>query len=299
MKGQALAAAQAQKFFEVHYSILKENGTLERKVQVVPGKDQEDAIDTMKHDWSIEKIDLRKVNIYKIEEKTEPVAGAKAEKPKTESEKQPDEKKAEAPTVESQLPPGTVYPNGTDWNGSNLKPNSFNGRKMSFVCDAKQSVITNKDGVRTLKLVLEVSGTQVAGVQGGMLKYRPQESLKITCEPIQVDALDDKLKKPERQMTLDDATRTKKLEENKQHEAKQSKEKKPNGKAKPEDKPAAPVKVVVPGSALSQGIDSKGNEYFFDRGARQMYAATPDGIVSKVDGPPEPLKQRVSGDKRR
>lgn len=296
--------AQEQKSFDIHFSMLQENGTLARKVQVVPGKNKEDAVDTMKKSLEVEKVDMRKINIYKVElsasklagEKSETVLESKSQPPvkkntfgfgseKSEpgSSKQPETKKAEAEKFVPRKPELAET------------PNSFANRVMSFICDVKQNVITNKDGVRTLKLVLEISGTQVNGVQGGMLKYRPQESLKITCEPIQVDMLDDKTKKPERQMTLDDATRTRKQEEKKEQEAKQAKDKKPDGKAKPEDKPAQPETVTLPGTALSQGVDSKGNQYFFERTTRQMYAVTKTGVVSKVDGPPEPLTQRSGG----
>lgn len=277
---------QTQKSFDIHYSMLQENGTLMRKVQVVPGKDKDDAIDTMKKSLEVENVDMRKINIYKVELSATKLAGDKnetvlesesqppvkkntfgfgSEKPEPGSTKQPETKKTEAKKNEPKKPETAET------------PNDFANRVMSFVCDVKQSVITNKDGVRTLKLVLEVSGTQVNGVQGGMLKYRPQESLKITCEPIQVDVLDDKNKKPEKQVTLDDATRTKKKEEKQEHEAKQAKEKKEKRE------------TILPQAAISQGTDKQGNHYYFDRETRQMYAVTKDGVASKVDGPPEPL----------
>lgn len=291
---------QEQKSFDIHFSMLQENGTLARKVQVVPGKNKEDAVDTMKKSLEVEKVDMRKINIYKVELSAPKLAGDKNETV-LESESQPPVKKntldfgSERPKPGSSKQPDEAKKDKSEKPELAETPSSFASRIMSFVCDVKQNVITNKDGVRTLKLVLEISGTQVNGVQGGMLKYRPQESLKITCEPIQADMLDDKIKKPERQMTLDDATRTRKQEDEKDFRAKQTKEKKTDEKEKPEGKPAQPEPVTLPGTALSQGVDSKGNQYFFERTTRQMYAVTKTGIVSKVDGPPEPLQQVKSG----
>lgn len=281
---------QAQKSFNIHYSILQENGTLARKVQVVPGKDKGDATDTLKKSLEVEKVDMRKIYIYKVELSASKLADEKAKpasKPEPESPKLPKTLKE----IHETFPP----PDGTEWTERAKTPNGFANRVMSFVCDVKQNVITNKDEVRTLKLVLEISGTQVNGVQGGMLKYRPQESLKITCEPIQIDALDDKTKKPEKQMNLDDSTRTKKQEEKKGYAEREAEKKKTNSNAKPEDKPAQSEKMKLPRPVISQGTDSKGNHYYFDRAERQMYKATKVGAISKVDGPPSPLTQHDEG----
>lgn len=274
------AQAQDQKSFEVHYSILQENGTLARKIHVLRGKDPEDVKDTLSKALEAEKTDMRKVNVYKVNEIKPGELNGKEIKNIIRDDSVPKEKK-DTPKKQPSAGPPAEQPAERPENPAN--------RKTSFICDVKQSVITDKDGVRTLKLVLEVSGSQVNGVQIGMLRYRPQESLEITCEPLQADLLlDDRFQKPEKQLTLDDTARTRKHEEIKTAAQKADTQKADAGKADA-------GKIILPKTALSQGVDSKETKYFFDRLTRQMFAVSKTGEVSKVDGPPEPLRQSEGG----